>query len=666
MQRRILNVALNTPLRQCFDYFPPSDCPGITSLQPGVRLRVPLGSSKRIGVINAIKSDSEYDIQKIKPAIEILDSDPLFSTTDLKLLRWTAQYYQTSLGEVFDVALPAWLKKGKQVFTPPIPDSSEHPLEKPLLLNAEQQQAVDAILSIQTFQTFLLGGITGSGKTEVYLQVIEEYLNRKMQVLMLIPEIGLTPQMIVRLRARFSVPIALLHSSVSEKKRFEAWQLARTGIASIVIGTRSAAFTPLKMPGIFIIDEEHDPSFKQQDSLRYSARDLLIMRARLEDRPIVLGTATPSLETLHNVHTGRYQRLTLPVRAGNAKPPIIHILDIRHKKLDEGLSSQLIKHMRDHLANDGQVLLFLNRRGYAPVLMCFDCGWVSQCNHCDARLTVHYQTRKLRCHHCEFSTPLLTQCPACQARNLNSLGIGTERLESALKYHFPDKEIIRIDRDTTRKKKTLQTAIQRIHNDEAQILLGTQMIAKGHHFPKVTLVGIIDVDSALFSTDFRSTERLGQLITQVAGRAGRAERLGEVILQSCHPEHPLIKILIEKGYPAFAERVLLERQSANLPPFSYQALLRAEAKQAEQALKFLSKIREGLKKQILTEDLQILGPIASPMEKKIGKYRAQLLLQSKNRSALQKILQDLPSKIETIASRKYLRWSLDVDPIDMY
>lgn len=665
--RCILSVALNTPLRHSFDYFPPLEHSETHLLQPGVRIRVPLGKSERIGIIDAVKTNSDYDHQKIKSAFEVLDETPLFSELDLKLLRWTAQYYQVALGEVFDVALPSWLKKGKLLFTPPPPlPPAEKTFEAPLLLNSEQQQAVHAILAdLKKFQVFLLEGITGSGKTEVYLEVIEACLKQQIQALILVPEIGLTPQMLSRLEARFSVPIAVLHSSLSEKKRFIAWQMARTGVAPIVIGTRSAAFTPLKTPGVFIIDEEHDASFKQQENLRYSARDLLIMRAHLEGCPIVLGTATPSLETLHNVQTGRYQRLRLPTRAGKAKPPKIHILDIRHRKLDEGLSSHLIQSMRDHLAHQGQVLLFLNRRGYAPVLMCFDCGWVAECKQCSARLTVHYQTRKLRCHHCEFSMPLLANCPSCQTKNLNSLGIGTERVEAALKAHFPDREIIRIDRDTTRKKQSLETAINRIHNEEAHILLGTQMIAKGHHFPNITLVGIIDVDSALFSTDFRSTERLGQLITQVAGRAGRAERLGEVILQSCHPEHPLIKLLIEKGYPTFAEKILIERESANLPPFSYQALLRADAKVLESTLHFLTKVKEAVQCDPLAEKVQILGPIVCPMERKGGKHRAQLLLQSANRTLLQKVLRELLLKIEKLSYKKSLRWFLDIDPTDL-
>jgi primosomal protein N' (replication factor Y) (superfamily II helicase) len=533
-------------------------------------------------------------------------------------------------------------------------------------LNAEQSQAIQSITAaLGTFKAFLLEGVTGSGKTEVYLQCIETVLKANKQVLILVPEIGLTPQMLQRLEERFSVPIALLHSSLTEKQRLIAWEKAASGIAPIVLGTRSAAFTPLKEPGLFIIDEEHDPSFKQQDSFRYSARDLLIKRAALDHCPIVLGSATPSLETLANAERKRYQKLILSTRANNTELPPVEIIDIRHKKLTEGLSGTLLKKIKEHLAEKGQVLLFLNRRGFAPVLMCFDCGALAQCKHCDAKLTVHFKHQYLKCHHCDFTIPIYQKCPDCEGKNLNPLGVGTERLEAALKLHFPDHESLRIDRDTTRRKGTFEEAISRIHDGDAHILLGTQMLAKGHHFPNLTLVAILDIDNALFSSDFRSIERLGQLLTQVAGRAGRAERAGQVVLQTCHPNHPLLHLLLKQGYSAFADNLLNERKMTSLPPFSYQALIRADATKNELTLAFLEK----LKKEALTlaaEQLKILGPISAPMERRAGKYHSQLLLQAHHRGELQSLLEKLVKKIEIKGVAGSVRWSLDVDPIEMF
>jgi primosomal protein N' (replication factor Y) len=673
MKPRILRIAIPTPLRRLFDYLPPCDT-NLSALMPGVRVRVPFGTREQIGILVATSTHSDFDPSKLKHAYSILDEQPLFPDSLLKLIHWASNYYHGSLGEIFEACLPSWLRKGKESY--PIDPSllllkATTSLEEPYPdLNVEQQHAVDIILkSTSTFQTFLLEGITGSGKTEVYMRLIEHCLQQQLQALVLVPEIGLTPQMLSRFQSRFKVPIAVLHSSISEKKRFEAWQLARQGDAPIVIGTRSAAFTPLKSPGLFIIDEEHDASFKQQDSFRYSARDLLIRRAQIEQCPIVLGSATPSLETRYNAEQQRYMRLSLPTRAGNAKPPVIHVLDTRHKRLDEGLSAQLIKHVRDHLQDQGQVLLFLNRRGFSPVLMCFDCGFVANCKQCDARLTVHHKNQQLKCHHCESTIPLYKHCPECQNKDLQPLGVGTERVENVLKIHFPNHEIIRIDRDTTRRKGKMKEVVERIHNNEAHILLGTQMIAKGHHFPNVTLVGILDIDGALFSTDFRSLERLGQLVTQVAGRAGRAERLGQVVLQTCHPEHPLLRKLLEQGYGSFADRLLIERRATGLPPFSYQALIRAEAKKSEHSLLFLKKIKDNLRANSLVDSrgLKILGPIAAPMERRIGQYRSQLLLQSDTRLSLQKVIKHLIATIESNAAlSRSVRWSLDVDPIDMY
>lgn len=671
---------------------------GFSNLQPGIRVKIPFGKSQRIGVVVEIAHHSEHDFSKLKRIEEILDEKPLFTDGHLKLFKWASQYYHCSLGEVLEAALPTWLRKGKvlpvlaerahaqvqaraqvqvQVQVQEAAEQAQAEVQAQAgnnketihILNTGQQQAVTRIVnSLQNYAPFLLEGVTGSGKTEVYMQVIEKCLEKGLQTLVLVPEIGLTPQMLARFEKRFSVPIAVLHSSISEKKRATAWLMAKEGIAPIVIGTRSSAFTPLKSPGVFIIDEEHDASFKQQDGFRYSARDLMIMRAHLEKCPIVLGSATPSLESIQNTRTARYTHLHLPLRAGNATLPAIHILDVRHKKLDEGLSSQFIAAIKTHLEQKGQILIFLNRRGFAPALMCFDCGFVAQCKHCDAKLTLHFQSQKLRCHHCEFSCNIYERCPSCTQRNLQPLGVGTERVEVALKRHFPDKEILRIDRDSTSRKGKMEEALTRIHNQEAHILLGTQMLAKGHHFPNVTLVGILNIDQALFSNDFRSTERLGQLITQVAGRAGRSDRIGQVLLQTCHPEHPLLKTLIEKGYKHFAENLLLERRATELPPFSYQALIRSETQNNTEAFNFLKHLKIKAQKFISDNNLplHILGPVNAPMEKKEGRYRFQLLFQAEKRSSLQNLMNDILQFVEVKPPPRSLRWSFDIDPIDMF
>lgn len=667
----ILRVAIPVPIRRLFDYFAPDEC-AIESLSPGMRVLVPFGQVKKIGVIVALQTTSDYPLNKLKPALAILDELPLFPKSLLQLIEWASHYYQQPIGEVFEAVLPNPLRKEQ------VPNKKSYqskiekimvPLEsaqKPFLLNTHQQKTIETLsLSLNQFKTFLLNGVTGSGKTEVYMQVIEKALATGLQALILIPEIGLTPQLLQRFQTRFQVPIAVLNSSLTDKKRLDAWEMARTGKAPIVIGTRLAVFTPLLNPGVFIMDEEHDASFKQQDNFRYHARDLLILRASLENCPVILGSATPSLETLHNAAIGKFHTLKLPLRAGKATFPSVQILDIRHKKLEEGLSAQLIEMIRTHTQDKNQVLLFLNRRGFAPVFMCFTCGWVASCKNCDAKLTLHYQAQKLECHHCQAVSPLYAECPSCHHPNPKPVGIGTERVEAVLKDHFPDLNIDRIDRDTTRKKGSIEEAMARLHRQETDILLGTQMIAKGHHLPHITLVAILDVDHALFSTDFRSLEKMGQLITQVAGRTGRAEKPGHVVLQTAHPEHPLLKMILEEGYLNFANALLTERKATNLPPYSYQALIRAEAKQPQLALDFLTRIKKSIETNT-SKTFKILGPIPAPMERRQRQHRAQLLLQAPKRSSLQTLLSKLIEKMNEDPNQKKIRWSLDVDPIDLY
>jgi primosomal protein N' (replication factor Y) len=533
-------------------------------------------------------------------------------------------------------------------------------------LNPDQRQAIETIAAQSgNFTPFLLAGVTGSGKTEVYLQLIEATLARQQQALVLVPEIGLTPQLVSRFRERFPVPLALLHSALTDHERLAAWQQARSGQAPIIIGTRSAIFTPMARPGLIVVDEEHDASLKQQDGFRYSARDLAIWRARRLDIPVVLGSATPSLESLLNVEQSRYQQLDLPERAGVARQPTFHVLDIRKLSLEDGLSLPLLERIRQHLDAGAQVLLFLNRRGFAPTLMCYDCDWVAECQRCDARMTWHQRDHLLHCHHCGSQRPVDTVCPTCKGSDLHPQGQGTERVEQALEAHFPDVKRVRIDRDTTRRKGELDRLLEQARCGEGRLLLGTQMLAKGHHFPDVTLVGILDADHGLFSTDFRASERMAQLIVQVAGRAGRHKRPGEVIIQTCHPDHPLLQLLVNQGYPAFARAALAERKDAQMPPVTRMALLRAEAPSADAAMGFLESVARRISATGI-HTVEIWGPVPATMERRAGRYRAQLVLQSSQHGELQRLLSSIVRQLETAKEARRVRWSVDVDPADTY
>lgn len=537
--------------------------------------------------------------------------------------------------------------------------------EQPLALGTEQQVALDQIARTG-FQVSLLDGATGSGKTEVYLQAIARVLDDGKQALVLVPEIGLTPQTLARFQRRFAVAIVALHSGLNDRERLDAWVKARDGQARIIIGTRSAIFTPLLHPGIIIIDEEHDSSFKQQDGFRYSARDLAVMRASRLGIPLLMGSATPALESLHNAWQGRYQYLRLTRRAGNAQAPGIELLDIRALTLHEGFAPETLAAIATEISAGNQVLVFLNRRGYAPTLECHDCGWLAECNHCAARMTVHQSPRHLHCHHCGHQRPLPRRCPACHSEQLQPLGHGTERSEAALQAAFPGTRILRVDRDSTRSRDGMHKILDQIHSGQACILVGTQMLAKGHHFADVTLVVIIDAYAGLFSTDFRGPERMGQLLLQVAGRAGRAEKPGRVIVQSHHTDHPLVQTLMFKGYHAFAQALLHERHITQLPPYRYLALLRAESKRPELALEFLREARRRAEQlQAPSAQLHYLGPLPAMLEKRGDRFRYQLQINSAHRKPLQHLLTVLGQQLEQAAIAKRVRWSIDVDPQEM-
>ena len=531
-------------------------------------------------------------------------------------------------------------------------------------LNADQHRAVEAVRGHDGFGAFVLDGVTGSGKTEVYLRLMEEVIGGGRQVLVLVPEIGLTPQLVGRLRKRLGFTPAVLHSGLTDLERLTAWRQLRSGTAPLAVGTRSAIFAPLPNLGLIIVDEEHDHSFKQQEGLRYSARDLAIARAKHHDIPVILGSATPTLEVLHHCRNGQYRHLELPERAGGAVPPALRLVDLSQAAVSDGISAPLADAVGRHLADGGQVLMFLNRRGFAPTLICSACGHVAECRRCDSRMTVHAYDRQLRCHHCGAVRPLDDACGECGAE-VRPLGEGTQRLEEALRARFAAATVMRIDSDSTQKKGAMHEALAAAEQGTANILVGTQMLSKGHHFPRLTLVGIINADQGLFGADFRSSERLAQSIIQVAGRAGREDRLGEVIIQSAYPDNPFWQRLIHGGYKLVAEDALAEREATRWPPFAWLALLRASAHRQRDAHAFLGQALRHVA-AMGAQGLRTLGPVDAPMARRAGRYRAQLLLQSTDRRALHAVLAGLRPALENDPAARKVRWSLDVDPVELF
>ncbi|WP_100753645.1 primosomal protein N' [Vibrio salilacus] len=732
MRPTIARVALPVPLDKQFDYLIPNHLFPII----GGRVSVPFGRQTLVGLVTALVNESEFELTKIKPIKQVLDSQPVWPERLYALLHWCSQFYQYPLGETLFNAMPSALRKGKpadfatlvswqltasgrdqlmQGFGRAVKQAKVmHMLEagsvahqefidqeisssvlktlvekdwiaslesKPVIrdwhqdveanvdkpkLNAEQAVAIATVNSAQGFGCYLLEGVTGSGKTEVYLNMIKPVLEQGAQALVLVPEIGLTPQTINRFKRRFNVPVEVIHSGLNDTERLNAWLSARDNAAGIIIGTRSALLTPFAKLGIIIVDEEHDASYKQQDSLRYHARDVAVMRANKEQIPIVLGSATPALETLHNALVGKYHHLVLSARAGNATPTTNKVLDVKGLYLESGLSAPLIAEMRKHLNAGNQVMLFLNRRGFSPALMCHECGWIAECQRCDAYYTYHQNSSEIRCHHCGSQQPIIHQCQGCGSTHLVTVGVGTEQLEHQLSELFPEYQTIRIDRDSTRRKGSLESALTAIRHGEYQILIGTQMLAKGHHFPDVTLVALLDVDGSLYSSDFRASERLAQLFIQVAGRAGRASKPGEVVLQTHHPEHSLLQALLSKSYRHFAETALEERKVAQLPPFSFLTLFRAEANQSALVEEFLRQVRHTLEAHPLFDQYcQVLGPTPAPLAKRAGKFRWQLLLQTQSRPMMQKLLASAKPAIALLPNAKKVRWTLDIEPQDL-
>jgi primosomal protein N' (replication factor Y) len=671
---RILKVALDTPLDFLFDYSWAVEEGGLEP-QVGHFAVVPFGRRETTGLIVEIAATSDLAPEKLKSALAVRTQLPPLSAQWISLCRFAADYYHRPLGEVAVPGVPknlradnpvslnrALKKMGQDRLAPDATPVGMPPLNK------AQQDAADAVASASGFAPMLLYGVTGSGKTEVYLQAASQILAQEpeAQVLILIPEINLTPQLENNIRARFpGLMVATLHSGLAEGERMFHWLAAHLGHARIVLGTRLAVLASLPQLRLIVIDEEHDPSYKQQEGLRYSARDLGVWRARQRGIPVVLGSATPSLESWHHAQCGRYRRLELRERAvRDAVLPAVRLIDMERDKPAEGLTSTLISALKRRLERGEQSLLFLNRRGYAPVLGCDACGWVSNCTRCTAFMVLHRPEHRLRCHHCSLELRIPRSCPTCGNVDLQPLGRGTQRVEEGLQLVFPAARILRIDADSTRRKGSAQAAFDSVHNGEVDILVGTQMVAKGHDFKNLTLVGILNPDTALFSHDYRASERLFAQLMQVSGRAGRAAQkeggsASEVMIQTRYPQHPLYAALMAHDYDRFANGLLEERQMAGLPPFLYQALLRAEAKELSVALDFLQQAAQSVEHP----GIVINDPIPMTMTRVANVDRAQLLLESSSRPALQAFLKVWVGVLRDMKPR--VKWSLEVDPVDI-
>lgn len=722
MSGRVVKVALDVPLRRCFDYADKSFFPGL-----GSRVLVPFGSRQLSGVVvDASVAQSDHDAE-LRPLVAAPADMPALPTDCLALCRFVADYYQHPLGQVIASMLPA-VFRAESVFVPPpprllyraldvsgllaslplrakaqrrvaealvapqspsalrqlaapamgwvrdwlaaglletLPEAVQPPAsaQTPPDLNPEQIASIQPVVEAQGFVPFLLFGITGSGKTEIYLQAIAQRLALAQQTLVLVPEINLTPQLVGRFGARFpQARIISLHSGLNETERAVGWLAACKGEADIVLGTRLAVFTPMPRLGLIIVDEEHDASYKQQDGLRYSARDVAVYRASQAGIPVVLGSATPSLESWRNVETGRYRLLELKSRAvPGALLPTLRLLSMRRAPQREGLHEAAIRAIGAAMARKEQALVFINRRGYSPALACNECGWMATCRHCSARLVLHLNERRLRCHHCGHDTPVVRACPDCGNQDLQAQGRGTQRLEAGLQALFPDKRVLRIDRDSTRRKGSLDAALDAVHAGEADILVGTQMLAKGHDFSRLNCVVVLEADTGLFSVDFRAEERLFALLTQVAGRAGRREQPGEVLIQTGFPEHPFYASLLARDYRAFADRVLEERRELHLPPCASWVLFRAEAKKMQDAEQFLRAVRQCFP---VMAGLTVYEPVSASMQKKAGMERMQLLVTADGRGQMMQAMAQAMPMIEALKIRGG-RWSLDVDPAEV-
>jgi primosomal protein N' (replication factor Y) len=657
---RIARVALDVPLDQAFDFLVPE---GMDPAR-GALVVVPFGRNSKLGVVVARPSRTDVPGDRLRQLAKVVEDVGTLAASDFELLEFCASYYLRPLGEVIHASLPPRLRQAKRrAIKAPAPAAiPAGPFPSPVEATPAQEAALARVREgFGRFHPVLLSGITGSGKTEVYLRLIADTLARGQQALYLVPEIGLTPQLEERVRGRFpGVAIVAAHSHLGEGERAAAWLAAQSGRARIVLGTRLAALSPMPQLGLIVVDEEHDPSYKQHEGLRYSARDVAVRRAQMAAIPVVLGSATPSLESWANAKQGRYALVELRERAlAGARLPAVRMVDTRADRPVEGVTDALLRALKARVARGEQSLVFLNRRGFSPVLFCRSCAWHSACGRCSANLVLHLKAGELRCHHCGHRERVPARCPGCGSPDLAPVGQGTQRIEETLAAALPGARIARVDRDSTSRKGAFAEVLGQVRDEKIDILVGTQMLAKGHDYPRLTLVGVVDSDCALYSVDFRAAERLFSLLTQVAGRAGRAGEPGEVLIQTDFPTHPLYAAVAAHDYAAFADAALEERRLARFPPFAHIALLRAESKHAGEATTFL-RSAVGAARQIGGR-VEVFDPVPAPLERKAGFERAQLLVRAASRAALQPFLRQWKAALDAKGMRR-VRWSLDVDP----
>ena len=659
---KFVRVALDVPLEESFDFVSP---PGL-EIARGALVIVPFGRSRKVGVVVGHSDRSDIPRERLREVESLIDDVLPFTVAELELFEFCASYYQRALGEVIAASLPPRLRQVSRRRLPAIPPAVAAPrFTTPVTPTREQRAAIAAVLEGRDrFHPVLLQGVTGSGKTEVYLHLIADAIARGRQALMLVPEIGLTPQFEDHVRERFpGTTLYAAHSHLGQGERATAWLAAQSGAAQVVLGTRLAVLMPFRDLGLAIVDEEHDASYKQQEGLRYSARDVAVRRAQRLGIPVVLGSATPSLESVANARDGRYLLARLDTRAAaGAALPAIRTVDTRADKPRDGLSHALLLAMRERLARGEQSLVFLNRRGFSPVLFCRACNWHSTCTRCSANLVLHRRDAELRCHHCGHCERAPAKCPSCGSVDLAPVGHGTQRLEESLAAALPGARIARVDRDSTARKGALRKVLDQVRAGDIDVLVGTQMLSKGHDYPNLTLVGVLDSDSALFSADFRASERLFAQLVQVSGRAGRAERPGEVLIQTDFPQHPLYAAVARHDFDRFAADALDDRRIAGFPPFAFAALLRAESKKAGEALKFLQGAAAEARR--LGGEVEVFDPVPAPLERKAGFERSQLMVRAATRAALQPFLAAWRSALLATGERR-VRWSLDVDPQEL-
>jgi primosomal protein N' (replication factor Y) (superfamily II helicase) len=662
---KIAHVALDVPLEEAFDFLVPE---GLAA-PVGSLVVVPFARTRKVGVVVALAEGSRVPAERLRSIESVVADIPPIADAELELYDFCARYYQRPLGEVLGTVLPPRLRQvaRRPLAAPGDAGGSSPRLVEALALTQEQREAITLCnAEPDAFRAVLLQGVTGSGKTEVYLHLIAKALAAGRQALFLVPEIGLTPQFEAQVRERFpDATLVAAHSHLNEGERAAAWLAAQSGAAHIVLGTRLAVLMPFRRLGLIVVDEEHDLSYKQQEGLRYSARDIAVRRAQRLGIPVILGSATPSLESFANAREGRYGHASLTQRAASGSAmPAVRTVDTRADRPHEGLSHALVEAIRGRLAKKEQSLIFVNRRGFSPVLYCRACAWHSTCKRCSANLVVHLGAREMRCHHCGHRSRIPAACPGCGAADLAPIGHGTQRVEDTLVALFPEARIARVDRDSTSRKGSLRGLLEKVRKGEIDILVGTQMLAKGHDYPKLTLVGVLDCDSALFSADFRASERLFSQLVQVSGRAGRGEAPGEVLIQTDFPGHPLFAAVARQDFTRFAADALAERQLAGFPPFSHLALLRAESKKAGEAtvfLKLAARLAKRLAARLPAKDVEVFDAVPAPLERKAGYERAQLLVRAVSRATLQPFLHEWKSQLVDKGGR-HVRWSLDVDP----